>query len=191
MPELLKWFFIILLAIDLAFVNVGVVKLIFFPSRQPALITIITPTPTPVNPKPIEGPTAPTTPIAKPIPFKSTAYVPVPGSGTGAGNSWVDIPGTDFYLNPSDYPGLKEAYFEANFKLLNGNGTAFIRLIDTTVGIEVWGSEVTSHNQNFTTVVSSKLTLRPGNHLYQVQAKSLTADTAVYNSGRLKLVSQN
>lgn len=122
---------------------------------------------------------------------RSTVYVPVNGSGSVLATKWTDIAGTEFYFNPDDYPGLKEAYFESNMKLLNGNGTAFIRLFDSTAGIEVWGSEVTTSSQASGSVVSGKMTLRGGNHLYKVQAKSLTADTTVFNGGRIKLVVEN
>jgi hypothetical protein len=123
--------------------------------------------------------------------IRSMVYVPVNGSGNVLDTKWTDISGTEFYFNPDDYLGLKEAYFEANMKLLNGNGTAFVRLFDSTAGIEVWGSEIKSSSQTFGSVVSGKLTLRGGNHLYKVQAKSLTADTTVFNGGRIKLVVEN
>jgi hypothetical protein len=137
------------------------------------------------------------TPIAteKPVktsqPSKNTLIVPIPGSGTTSENNWVNLTGTEFNLDTTDYPNLKEAYLEVNMRLFNGNGTAFVRLFDITAGIEVWGSEVKTNSQNFTAVTSDKLILRPGNHLYRIQAKSLTADTVVYNSGRIKIVTEN
>jgi len=144
--------------------------------------------PTPSCSCPVVSPTVVKTNQVK---VKSTVYVPVNGSGNVLDTKWTDISGTEFYFNPDDYPGLKEAYFEANMKLLNGNGTAFVRLFDSTAGIEVWGSEIKSSSQTFGSVVSGKLTLRGGNHLYKVQAKSLTADTTVFNGGRIKLVVEN
>lgn len=121
----------------------------------------------------------------------SVTYVPIPGSGSVLSNTWTNLPGTEFYFNQSDFPKLKEAYFEANFNLLNGNGQAFLRLFDATNGIEIWGSEIKATGQQSVAVISPKITLRPGNNLLRVQAKSLTADTTVYHSGRLKLVIQN
>ncbi|KKR66784.1 MAG: hypothetical protein UU09_C0046G0010 [Microgenomates group bacterium GW2011_GWA2_40_6] len=144
--------------------------------------------PTPSCSCPVVSPTVVKTNQVK---VKSTVYVPVNGSGNVLDTKWTDISGTEFYFNPDDYPGLKEAYFEANMKLLNGNGTAFVRLFDSTAGIEVWGSEIKSSSQTFGSVVSGKLTLRGGNHLDKVQAKSLTADTTVFNGGRIKLVVEN
>ncbi|HWS48640.1 MAG TPA: hypothetical protein VN174_01140 [Candidatus Methanoperedens sp.] len=122
---------------------------------------------------------------------RSTQYIPIPGTGSTLDNVWTDLPGTEFYISTDDYSGLVGSYFEANMKLLNGNGLAYLRLFDVTAGIEVWGSEVSTNSQSFTSVSSGKLTLRSGNHLYRVQAKSLTADTTVFNSGRIKVILEN
>ena len=122
---------------------------------------------------------------------KSTQYIPIFGSGSTMENKWVDLPGTEFYISTEDYPGLIGAYFEANMKLVNGNGLAYLRLFDITAGIEVWGSEISTNNQNFSSVSSGKMTIRTGTHLYRVQAKSLTADTTIFNSGRIKIILEN
>lgn len=123
--------------------------------------------------------------------IRSTQYIPIPGSGITLENKWADLSGTEFYISTDDYSNLIGAYFEANMKLLNGNGLAYLRLFDVTAGIEVWGSEISTNSQNFTSVSSEKLTIRNGTHLYRVQAKSLTADTTVFNSGRIKMILEN
>lgn len=123
--------------------------------------------------------------------FKTTQYIPIPGTGNTLENKWVDLSGTEFYISTDDYSGLIGSYFEANMKLINGNGMAYLRLFDVTAGVEVWGSEVSTSSQSFTSVSSVKMTIRPGNHLYRVQAKSLTADTTVFNSGRIKVILEN
>lgn len=122
---------------------------------------------------------------------RSTQYIPIPGTGSTLENVWTDLQGTEFYISTDDYSGLIGAYFEANMKLINGNGLAYLRLFDVTAGVEVWGSEIFTNSQSFTSVGSGKLTLRNGNHLYRVQAKSLTADTTVFNSGRIKVILEN
>jgi len=149
---------------------------------------LTTSSPSPSTP----DPTSTSVPV-KPAVSKQTsvAYIPIPGTGQTLSNQWVDLTGTEFYLAKQDFPGLKEAYFEANLKLLNGNGTAYLRLFDVTNGIEIWGSQVETSSQVDTMVSSSKLTLRSGNNLIRVQAKSLTADTTIYTSGRLKLIIEN
>lgn len=132
-------------------------------------------------------------PTKKIVPKKNSSVmvIPIPGSGETMENKWTSLKGTEFYLNTGDYPDLKEAYLEVNMRLFNGNGIAYVRLFDVTTGIEVWGSEVKTVNQEFSVVTSGKLTLRPGNHLYRIQAKSLTADTTIYNSGRIKIINEN
>jgi hypothetical protein len=122
---------------------------------------------------------------------RSTQYIPIPGTGSTLENVWTDLPGTEFYISTDDYSGLVGAYFEANMKLINGNGFGYLRLFDVTAGIEVWGSEISTNSQSFTSIGSGKLTLRNGNHLYRVQAKSLTADTTVFNSGKIKIIVEN
>jgi len=122
---------------------------------------------------------------------KSTQYIPIPGNGSTLENKWVDLTGTEFYISTDDYPNLIGAYFEANMKLVNGNGLAYLRLFDITAGVEVWGSEISANNQKFSSISSGKLTIRNGTHLYRVQAKSLTADTTVFNSGRIKMILEN
>jgi hypothetical protein len=68
---------------------------------------------------------------------------------------------------------------------------AYLRLFDVTAGVEVWGSEISTGSQNFTSVSSTKMTIKNGTHLYRVQAKSLTADTTIFNSGRIKFILEN
>jgi len=122
---------------------------------------------------------------------KNVSYLPIPGSGSTLANDWTSINGTDFYLSKNDYPGLTGVYLEVNMKLTNGNGMAFVRLYDATHGIGVVGSELKTSNQTSTFVTSGNLSLWEGYNHYQIQVKSLTADTAVYESGRLKIFTEN
>lgn len=122
---------------------------------------------------------------------RTVQYVTIPGSGSSSSNSWVSLSGTDFYFDPADYSGLVEVYFEANMKLFNGNGMAYVRLFDATHGIGVQGSEVSTNSQIETVVVSGRVTFWAGRNLIRVQAKSLTADTAIYSYGRLRVVTEN
>ncbi len=122
---------------------------------------------------------------------RTVSYYTIPGAGTTAGMAWTSLGGTDFYFDPADYPGLVEIYFEANLNLYNGNGKAYVRLYDVTHGIGVQGSEVETALQPATLVTSGRVSFWAGKNLIRVQAKTLTADTTVYNSGRLKIVSEN
>lgn len=122
---------------------------------------------------------------------RSVSYLPISTGGQTMERDWVNLSGTDFYFDTSDYPGLVEIYFEANIHLFNGNGQAFVRLFDSTHGVGVQGSEVSTTKQPDTAVVSGKVSFYQGKNLIKVQAKTLTADTAIFTSGRLKIVTLN
>ena len=150
---------------------------------------------TPV-PSLIPEPTAsvkPTLPVwqAPKTKTRTVAYVTIPGSGRSNLFSWQDLTGTEFYFDKADYPGLVEVYFEANISLLNGNGRADVRLFDATHGIGVQGGEVESNSQTAAIKTSGKLNFWSGKNLYRIQAKTLTADTTIYNYGRLRIVTEN
>lgn len=154
---------------------------------------LLIPTAIRISPTPVNSPVPTVNTVTKVLTpkTKSIQYIPVSGSGSTLENKWTDLRGTEFYISTDDYPNLVGAYFEANMKLLNGNGTAYLRLFDMTAGVEVWGSEISTNSQDFTSVSSGKMTIRNGTHLYRVQAKSLTADTTVFNSGRIKIILEN
>ncbi|OGM26104.1 hypothetical protein A2627_03625 [Candidatus Woesebacteria bacterium RIFCSPHIGHO2_01_FULL_39_28] len=122
---------------------------------------------------------------------RSVSYMAIPGSGSTLNNDWTSVSGSDFYFDISDYPGLKEVYFEVNIKLLNGNGAAFVRLYDATHGIAISESVLTTSSQTTSNLSSSLLNFWSGRNLIRIQVKSLTADTAVFESGRLRIVTEN
>jgi hypothetical protein len=122
---------------------------------------------------------------------RQVSYLPLPGSGSTLKNDWDTLSGTDFYFDTKDYPGLVAIYFEANVRLFNANGTAFFRLYDSTHGIGVQGSDINTKSQTGDAVTSGQLSFWTGKNLIKVQAKSLTADTAIFTSGRLKIITEN
>lgn len=130
-------------------------------------------------------------PTIKKTKIKNVSYLPMPVSGQTTNSDWTNLSGTDFYFDLHDYPGLTEIYFETNIHLFNGNGMVFVRLYDDTHGVGVQGSEVNSTLQKDTAVVSGKVSFYQGKNLIKVQAKTLTADTAIFTSGRLKIVTEN
>lgn len=129
-----------------------------------------------------------TTPVTK---VKSVSYVPIPGNGSVLSTDWTDVSGTDFYLSKSDFEGLTGVYFEANFRLQNGNGTASLRIYDKTHSIAPSGGELSMSAQASTFVSGGPLYLWEGNNHYVVQARSSTSDTTIFESGRLKVITEN
>jgi hypothetical protein len=117
-------------------------------------------------------------------------YLPISGSLSQIAYDWVSVPGSQFNFNKASYSGLKEIKFESNMKLLNGNGMAFVRLFDKTHGVAVTKSQVQTANQNDTVITSEPINFMDGNNLIEVQIKSLTADSTVFNSGKLVITSE-
>ena len=122
---------------------------------------------------------------------KSVSYVTVPSNGSTALTTWTDLPGTDFYFDTADYPGLTQVNFEANMKLFNGSGRAYLRLYDVTHKIGVQGSDVSTNSNSDVIIESGRISFWAGKNLIRVQARSETVETAVFNSGRLRLVVEN
>ncbi len=121
---------------------------------------------------------------------KHISYVPISGGFGKVAYDWTDVPASEFYFNKTDYDGLQEIKFESNMKLVNGNGMAYVRLFDVTHGVAVTGSQVETGNQDNTVVTSTALNFMDGKNLIRVQIKSLTADTTLFNSGRLVITSE-
>ncbi|KKU74749.1 MAG: hypothetical protein UX99_C0007G0037 [Candidatus Amesbacteria bacterium GW2011_GWB1_47_26] len=113
------------------------------------------------------------------------------GSGSTTATDWVNVSGSDFYFSPEDYPGLVSVYFEANMKLLTGSGRAYVRLFDVTHGIGVQGSEASTQAGTDMVVESGQVSFWAGKNLIRVQIKSLTTESTVYNSGRLRIITEN
>lgn len=135
-------------------------------------------------------------PVASPAPtvkqkVRQVQYFSILGSGQTTSNDWAGLSGTEFYFDRGNYSGLIDISFEGNLRLLNGNGSVYVRIFDVTHSIAVQGSEIFATSQTSTVISSGSLAFWAGNNLYRVQAKSLTADTAVFNSGRLKITSEN
>jgi hypothetical protein len=143
-----------------------------------------------VAPQPTSKPVIITKTIPK-VKTRTVNYVTIPGTGSTTFNDWQDLSGTEFYFDTNDYPGLLEIYFEANMKLFNGNGLAYVRLFDANHSIGVQGSEISTNGQDDTVITSGQVTFWSGKNLIRVQAKSLTADTAIFNYGRLKITTEN
>lgn len=186
-------FLVIILIIDLVIMHSLLAYLTYrsFVTSAPVAVVIpsVTPQPTLQIITPFPSPTislpAPTKIQIKPT--KRVTYVSIPASGSTLANVWTDLPGTEFYFDSADFPNLTEVNFEANIKLFNGNGLAFVRIYDIAHGIGVPGSEIQSNSQAGTAVVSGRITFWTGKNMFRVQAKSLTADTTIFNGGRLKI----
>lgn len=122
---------------------------------------------------------------------KNTTFIPIGGSFSATKTDWTDVKQGELYLDSADYGASPQISWEASLKVAHGNGKAFARLFDVTHGIAVANSEVSVENQaDYKQVSSGNLNLWSGRNLYRVQVKSLNSFEVFFDSGRIKIVSQ-
>lgn len=119
---------------------------------------------------------------------KKTTYIPFSGGYQTTSTDWVEVTGAQAYIDlKNNYSVNAYVTFEAVLKA-PGGGVSYARLFDSTHGIAVDGSEVSTSLSSSTLVSSGKLNLWSGNNLYVVQVKSLNSSNVNFDSGRIKLV---
>ena len=144
----------------------------------PTMVPTVTPTPKPVVKS-----------VVKKV--RREEILTIPGSGSTGATDWANLSGTEFYFDTRDYPGLVEVYFEANMRLVSGGGSAYVRLYDVTNNISPVGGQNDTKSQVDIWTKSQKVYFWAGKNLIRVQAKTLVPDTTVYNSGKLRIVTEN
>lgn len=134
------------------------------------------------------------TTLTTPSPLKTkaptqTSYIPLSGPVTTTSTDWVDVPGTDTYIDlKNDFGVSASVSWNAFLSVANSNGQAFARLFDVTHGIAIDGSVIsTVNNSSLQQVSSGSLNLWAGRNLYRVQIKSLNSFTVTFGSGRIKI----
>lgn len=120
---------------------------------------------------------------------QQVSYIPISGPITTTSSSWIDAPGTDFYMDlEGDYDRNATVTWEGYLKVAHSNGTAYARLYDATHGIAVNGSEISlSNTSTLTRVSSGNLSIWSGKNLYKVQLKSLNTFEVTFGSGKVKV----
>ncbi|MEX2028604.1 MAG: hypothetical protein WD988_03870 [Candidatus Curtissbacteria bacterium] len=115
-------------------------------------------------------------------------FIPV-GSGSTNSNSYINVPGAQVVIDSANYAGIKNADFEANVWVTGGNGKAYVQLYNVTAGHPVWNSEISTSSGSGVLLVSSPISLDPGENTYQIQAKTdITEFAANVSTGRIKIV---
>lgn len=120
---------------------------------------------------------------------KQTQFISLDGNYSTTSTDWVDVPGTEVGFDLSkNYSSNAKVSWQATLNVANSNGQAFARLFDTTHGIAVSGSEIsTTNNADFKTTYSGNLNLWSGHINYKVQIKSLNSFNVTYTGGKIKI----
>lgn len=118
-----------------------------------------------------------------------TTYIPLSGSFATTSTDWYDLKGVEAYIDKeAEYGKSATVSWESSLKVAHGNGQAFARLYDSTHGIAVSGSEIsTTNNADSKLVTSGNLNLWAGRNLYRVQIKSLNSFEITFGGGRIKI----
>lgn len=136
----------------------------------------------------IPAPTSKST-VAISTPQSRTEIISFDGSYTTTSTTWVDVPGTEVTFDIGTYGASPTATWQASLKVAHGNGQAFARIYDSTHGIAVNGSEIsTTNNADYKNVSSGNLGFWSGNNTYKVQVKSLNSFEISYTGGKIKIV---
>lgn len=119
-----------------------------------------------------------------------TSYLPITGGFSTKSLIWMDVPGTDFYLDlVADYGENAIVTWDAFIYEEHGNGLVEVRIYDATHGIVVQNSEISTNNASSSLVSSANLAIWRGKNLYKVQIKSQKGFYVFFDSGRLKISS--
>ena len=114
--------------------------------------------------------------------------MPLTGGFSTKSLDWVDVSGTDFYLDlVTDYGESAVVSWDAFIYEEHGNGLAEARIYDATHGIVVQNSEISTNNPASTLVTSANLAIWRGKNLYRVQIRSQKGFYVFFDSGRLKI----
>lgn len=112
------------------------------------------------------------------------------GTGTTVASDWTNAGGAEAYIDSQAYGTIEKVTFEASAFIPTGNQIASIRLYNATAKHPVWFSEVTLQGGEPQFLISSPITLDPGNNLYQVQMKTQLQYPVVLSQSRVHIVSK-
>ncbi|MBI2443365.1 MAG: hypothetical protein HYV40_05695 [Candidatus Levybacteria bacterium] len=113
------------------------------------------------------------------------------GTGTNSTSDWQDVGGAAAYVDSTTYGAIQTVTFEASAYIPTGNQTAYIRLFNKTAKHPVWFSDVALQGGQAQFLISSPITLDPGNNLYQVQMMTQLQYSVVLTQSRIHIISSN
>lgn len=117
----------------------------------------------------------------------SPVYIPLGWVASSTAMDWTTISSQSVTIDTNNYPGMTSAQFEARIMNYQGNGTAFARLINTTDGTAILGSQVSASGTDYSWVTSSGFSLASGQKTYAVQLKTNTGYAAQIADAHIKI----
>jgi hypothetical protein len=143
-------------------------------SVPPVSAVNLTPTPAPVAAITTSGP--------------KVVYIPLGSSGSSTSLSdYASLATTETVIDTADYPGYKNMYLEADFRIYQGNGTGYGRLSNKTDGLTMVGSDVSTTSENYGVKRSGAFRITAGKKTYVVQLKSATGYSVDLQAARIRV----
>lgn len=149
-------------------------------SAQPSVqqISNVSPTQTPT-------PTLTQTPTPTPTSSPNEYFIPF-GYGSGNYTSWTSIPGLGASVNTFYYSNISTVVFEATVWIPTGNQTVQVQLYNANTYQAVSNSQMTVTG-SVPTLVTTPISLSPGNNFYQVQLTTQLGYTTYIQQARLRI----
>lgn len=114
-------------------------------------------------------------------------FIPLGWIGSSKTTDWAAVTGQEISIDPADYPGYKNIYFEVSLRIFQ-NGKAYARLQNKDDGTAILSSEVSTTSTDYTWLTSSSFQLPGAKKTYRLQLKSLTGYSADVQNARIKIV---
>lgn len=114
-------------------------------------------------------------------------YIPL-GQGTGKSGDWEDVAGVQATIDSSGYGTIKQATVETTVHIPTGNQTVWIRLVNSTDGRVIAGSELSMVGIGPTVLTTPAITLDGGSKLYKIQMKTQLKYPANVTQSRIRIL---
>lgn len=118
---------------------------------------------------------------------KSPIYIPLGWVASSSVMDWTTVATQSVIIDTNDYPGATSAQFEGRIVNYQGNGTCYARIINTTDGTAVLGSQISTSGTDYAWVTSPGFSLASGKKTYAVQLKTNTGYSAQISDAHLKI----
>lgn len=118
---------------------------------------------------------------------KSPLYIPLGSTGSSTATDYTSNSSFQASINPDNYPGYTSMQLQVVTRVLNGNGTAYTRLYNSSSGTSILTSELSTSSSDFVLLLSQPFTLPSGSKNYTLQMKSLTGYENDIQSASIKV----
>lgn len=106
---------------------------------------------------------------------KTPVLLPINPGGSIDSTDWKSLTSGSITIDPKDYPGYKNAYLIVNLSVYVGQGKAFARVTNTSNGLSILDSEVSTDSYSPVRLTSKAFKLPAGLGSYTVELRTLVA----------------